>query len=166
MVPAGRKTWGLKNSPSSTEDPMRKNWKSATIPGLLFIIYFSFLGQSRTQSLQTTFPAAQQYAMGDDSFLSPRSAAMGGAFVAVADDASALLSNPAGLGFARKGEVALFSDFGWVDTFQETALLGLPIAGYGGVGLAASYLSFGTLGRHDETGGITPNYYAHRISLP
>jgi|HubBroStandDraft_1064217.scaffolds.fasta_scaffold69776_1 hypothetical protein len=129
-----------------------------------FVFYCGILSFLGAQTSQTILPAAQQYNTMDDSSLSPRAAAMGGAFVAVADDPSALFSNPAGLGSLNRGELALFSDFGWVDTFQETAVMGFPIDRFGGVGLAGSYLSFGSIEGHDETGALTPSYDADRVS--
>jgi hypothetical protein len=144
---------------------MRLNGKWALASALSLFIFCNLSYPLGAQTSQTILPAAQQYNSIDDSTLSPRAAAMGGAFVGVADDASALFSNPAGLGFLNRGEIALYSDFGWTDTFQETAVLGFPINRYGGVGLAGSYLSFGNIDGYDETGTLTTGYDADRASF-
>jgi hypothetical protein len=93
---------------------------------------------------------------------SARSAAMGSAFVAVADDASALFCNPAGLARLQRGEINLTSDLGWAGNLEETATINLPL-GKGGLGFAGSYLSYGTLEGRDELGDLAPNYGADRL---
>ncbi|HJT24508.1 MAG TPA: hypothetical protein VJ873_08010, partial [bacterium] len=84
---------------------------------------------------QTIYSAASQSNSLGNVNDAARSAAMGSAFTGVADDASALLSNPAGLGFLRQGQLFLNSDFWLVGTFQETALAGIPADDLGGFGL-------------------------------
>lgn len=51
-------------------------------------------------------------------YQSPRALGMGNAFVAVANDYSALLYNPAGLAFRENGELNLSFDIGATDAFQ------------------------------------------------
>lgn len=90
---------------------------------------------------------------------------MGSAFTGVADDASALFSNPAGLGFLGQGELFLNSDLWLVGTFQETALAGIPAGGAGGFGLAAQYLDYGSMEGRDSLGSLTANYGANRLGF-
>jgi tetratricopeptide (TPR) repeat protein len=94
-----------------------------------------------------------------------RSAAMGSAFVGVADDASALFINPAGLAFLKQGELFMNSDFWLVDTFQETILLGIPAAPMGGLAIAGEYLNFGNFVGRDDSGSLTNSYGADRLNL-
>lgn len=99
----------------------------------LGLLFFTALSHAD----QTTYPASSQTNSLDNNNEAARSAAMGSAFAGVADDASALFSNPAGLAFLRQGQLFLNSDLWLVGTFQETALVGLPVNGLGGFGFAA-----------------------------
>ncbi len=97
---------------------------------------------------------------------SARAMALGSAFVGVADDASALFANPAGLAWLGKGEISANTNFWLVDTFQESLLLGLPLSPrWGGIGIAASYLDFGTFEGRDAAGSLAPNYGANLLYL-
>lgn len=96
---------------------------------------------------------------------SARVAGMGAAFVGVADDASALFYNPAGLASLTQGEISVHSELGWLGSFQETALLGLPTAYAGGVGFSISYLTFGSLEGRDAVGSLSYNYSADRVAI-
>jgi len=87
---------------------------------------------------------------------------MGSAFTGLADDASSLFSNPAGLATLRRSQITLCSDLGWAGNFEETAVVSLPL-GMGGLGFAGSYLSYGTLEGRDEAGSLAPNYGADRM---
>jgi len=93
-----------------------------------------------------------------------RASAMGSAFVGVADDASALLTNPAGLALVNHGEIAFNSDLWLVNTFQETALAGIGLLPGMGLGLAAHYLDYGTFEGRDELGSLAGTYTASRWS--
>ena len=90
---------------------------------------------------------------------------MGFAFTGIADDASALFINPAGLGLLNQGQVFLNNDFWLVGTFQETALVGFPTADIGGFGLAAHYLDYGQMDGRDELGSVTTSYSADQWGL-
>jgi hypothetical protein len=144
---------------------MLKILRKKTIKFILVSWFFFFGHGLWAQVVQTSYATAGQFNLRDEMDLPPRTAAMGGAFVGVADDASALLFNPAGLSTLNKGEIKLLSDFGWVNTFQETALLGLPLGQWGGIGFAASYLTYGTLEGRDDSGNIAPTYNADAASL-
>ena len=112
----------------------------------------------QAQAVQTNYAPASQFAVVPGDEVSPREAAMGEAFVGVAEDASALLSNPAGLASLGKGQVGLLSRFGWVGSFQETALFAMPMGKWGGLGISASYFSYGSLDGHDAQGNPAPSY--------
>jgi tetratricopeptide (TPR) repeat protein len=109
-------------------------------------------------------PASSQANPLDNSNPFARASAMGSAFVGVADDASALLSNPAGLASLGRGELSLNSDFWLVNTFQESALAGMPLAPGSGLGLAFHYLDYGTFEGRDEMGSLAGSYTASRWS--
>lgn len=114
---------------------------------------------------QTIYSASTQTNPLANTNEAARSAAMGSAFTGVADDASALFSNPAGLGFLGQGQLFLNSDFWLVGTFQETALFGMPTEGLGGFGLAAHYLDYGLMDGRDALGSVTASYSADRLGL-
>jgi len=114
---------------------------------------------------QTVYSASTQTNPLDNTNEAARSAAMGSAFTGVADDATALFSNPAGLGLLNQGQLFLNSDLWLAGVFQETALAGFPIQGAGGFGLAVHYLSYGQMDGRDELGSLTTTYSADRLGL-
>jgi tetratricopeptide (TPR) repeat protein len=83
----------------------------------------------------------------------PRSAAMGDAFVAVADSPYALAVNPAGLDLLFEPELS-FTHNEWDSALgirQETLNFGRR-AGDGGVGFAFNYISYGSFDNRDANG--------------
>lgn len=129
------------------------------------VLFLGLFVQASAQPVQETFPSAGTFDPSGLTVLSARAAAMGSAFTGVADDSSALFSNPAGLAFLSRGEIALLSDLSWVDTFQETAVVGFPVGRWGGVGLAGSYHGYGTLEGRDVLGSLAPSYGADQIEI-
>src|SRR5579872_7367462 len=96
-----------------------------------------------------------------DNALGPaRSAALGSAFVAVADDGAALFWNPAGLGNLGSGEMSLHYQTWIADTNQDTLLMALPMPGLGALGLAANYVNDGSFPGRDATGSPTAAFSA------
>ena len=90
---------------------------------------------------------------------SARSIGMGGAFIAVANDISSLVTNPAGLARAKNHEV-MFSHVNWlVETSYDFLAVGLNLYEYGAVGLMVSTFSSGdmpvrTIQQPDGTGEL------------
>ena len=117
------------------------------------------------QVFQSNSSAIGVYNPLDNTNVPARVAAMGSAFVAVADNGSALFSNPAGLASLSKGEISLLSDFGWVGAFRETATVILPLGPMGGVGLAGGYTDYGSVTGRDEFGALAPSYGAGSLDL-
>lgn len=101
----------------------------------------------------------------DNSLATARSAALGSALVAAADDGSALFWNPAGLAILKSGEISIHHQLWVADTSQDTLLVALPLGPLGGMGLAASYLDFGSFEGRDSTGAPLPPFSADRIGL-
>lgn len=126
---------------------------------------FFLAARSPAQTTQTFYSPAGQLNSLDINNLSARAAALGSAFTGLADDSSALFSNPAGLAWLTKGEITLNSHLGLADTLQETAVLGLATGKWGGFGLACSYLDYGTMEGRDNLGSLAPNYSANRWGL-
>jgi hypothetical protein len=101
----------------------------------------------------------------DNTGGSARAAAMGSAFVAVADDSSAILWNPAGLGELRQGQIGLYHNSWLVNTDQESLAAGLPMGDLGGIGAMVSYMDYGTFPGRDAVGNITPDYTVDRMGF-
>lgn len=145
-----------------------KKWKrplgvlleSAVLWGMLF----GFAPRAGAQTSQTFFSPSGQINSIDYSNYSARTFVFGPAFTAVADDTSALFSNPAGLASLGRGQVALHSYLGLGDAAQETAVVGLPIS-LGGIALAGNYLNYGTFEGRDASGSLLPSYGADRIGF-
>jgi tetratricopeptide (TPR) repeat protein len=141
--------------------PFRKNlFLNGFLSGCVFLIFTGLTMPVSAQPVQTLYPASGQLNPTDNNLLSARASAMGSAFVGVADDASAVLSNPAGLASLRWGEAFFVSDLGWQDAYQETLILGVPMGRWGGFGFAGSYLNFGPIEGRDSLGSPTANYSA------
>lgn len=80
----------------------------------------------------------------------PRALGMGGAFVSVANDATAMFWNVGGIGKLTENEVVLIHTNWILDTSYEYAGLVLPIPGYGTLGLNFTYLNLGEMEQTTE----------------
>ncbi|HNW58229.1 MAG TPA: PorV/PorQ family protein [bacterium] len=85
-----------------------------------------------------------------------RAAGMGEAFVGLADDATAVYYNPAGLGFQKGRELTLMHT-NWLpqlgtDLFYEFGAYRMHFENIGTVGINVTYLNLGTQSRTDESG--------------
>ncbi|MGH7738875.1 MAG: hypothetical protein ACREL1_01895, partial [bacterium] len=98
----------------------------------------------------------------DNPFARP--VALGSAFVGVADDGTALFSNPAGLARLPFSQVLSETDFWLVNSFQQTLLWAFPLAPRWGLGLAGRYLGFETMSGYDAAGTATEDYGAGRLN--
>ncbi len=101
----------------------------------------------------------------ENSGASARAQAMGGAFVGVADDSSALFWNPAGLAGLGKMEMALHHNSWLAGIIQETAVLGMPLGALGGVAASLNYVNYGSLPGYDDNGLRVADYSANRYGL-
>ena len=102
------------------------------------------------------------------SDLSPRALGMGGAFVAVADDAYAASYNPAGLGQLYLPEAAAMYQAGFEDSTLQNLSFGLPLpiegfAGFDKPGLGVSAM-FSDSGRFTYN-PIDPNGNVNTVSM-
>jgi hypothetical protein len=123
------------------------------------------LSQAKAQVSQNNYAAFGRLGTLDHSNFSARASALGTAFVGVSDDASALFSNPAGLGLLSGGEIEASTNLALVDTLEETITWGMPTGGWGGFGIAGTYLNYGTFQGRDEAGSLAPDYSAQRLGL-
>jgi hypothetical protein len=81
-----------------------------------------------------------------------RASGMGGAFAGVANDATAIYWNPAGLGNLTSGALSVMHA-SWLDDINyEWAAYAQPLGGFGVLGVGVQYLSYGTLTKLDSTG--------------
>lgn len=111
-----------------------------------------------SQAAQTTFSAAGNGSPVASQAGTARSVAMGGAFVAVAGDASALVWNPAGLAKVKGPEIGLHHNAWLADVTQESLLYAMPLGEWGGFGVGGHYANWGTFERRDNTGAVTGTY--------
>ncbi len=130
------------------------------IGALLLVFLFTTGGRAG----EVVSPPAGQYLPSEDTGLPARTVILGAAFAGVADDASALFLNPAGLGELNFSQISVTSDFGDLEAFRETGLLGWRLAPGLGMGLSGAYLGFGSLEGRDEFGNPTGGYGADQIS--
>lgn len=128
----------------------------------LFVV-LGVLGVLVVQSLagclaQTVTGTAALAAPLDNLEGSARDLGLGSAFVGVADDASALFFNPAGLSALRNPEVALHHNSYLAGTFQETLAAAFPAASAGGLAFALDYVGWGSLDLRDSLGVSQGSY--------
>jgi tetratricopeptide (TPR) repeat protein len=139
----------------------RKTFLSISVVSFSLLLNFA----NRMEGAETVYPLSSQSNSLGNTNVFARPAALGSAFVGIADDDSALFINPAGLAFLRQGELSLNSDFWLAGTFQETILTAIPTAHLGGFGFAGHYLDYGTFEGRDESGSLTNNYSADQIGV-
>ncbi|MEW6049643.1 MAG: PorV/PorQ family protein [Candidatus Zixiibacteriota bacterium] len=89
------------------------------------------------------------------------SAAMGGAYSAVAEGAGACFTNPAGLAATTRPEV-LLSHFSWYQSLNlEHGSVALPLTNRLVLGGAITFLSYGSMEGYDRDGAPTGNISAY-----
>lgn len=98
-----------------------------------------------------------------------RSAGMGEAFVSMADDASAVFWNPAGLAYQYNKQIT-FMHANWLpgltdDLFYEFLAYRMSIEGVGTVGLNVVYLDLGEQQRTDEQGNLLEKFSSNEFAI-
>jgi hypothetical protein len=83
---------------------------------------------------------------------SARVDALGGAFVGLSDDPSALFYNSAGLSQLKAASLSINHNSYLAGSFEETLLFGLPAGSLGGFAGALQYVSWGDLDERDANG--------------
>ena len=96
---------------------------------------------------------------------SARPVGMGESFTAVADDASALFYNPAGLAWLPRAEVSAMHLNYLLDATDEAAAFASPISRTGGFGMNVGFLNFGQFDRRDSLGVQTGSYNARDLTV-
>ena len=140
--------------------------KSRWLIPQIFLILLCLFPAAGSPAVESIYPGSDQSNTLDNTNPSARASALGSSFVTMDDDAAVLFTNPAGLAYLKRGQLAVNSHFWLVDTFQETLLLGIPgPAAWGGFGLAGSYLGYGTFEGRDDIGSLAPTYSADRLLL-
>ncbi len=111
-----------------------------------------------TASIQNPFESSEA---------SARSMGMGGAFVGVADDSSALFFNPAGLGNLRGIDLAVDHQIGLAGITEDLLILGLPLGQGYGLGISGQFVNYGSFdGRTaDGTPTASPTAYQAGFAL-
>jgi hypothetical protein len=129
----------------------------------LFAFSLIFTPALRADS-EAYFPARQAQAL-DQAGGGARAMALGSAFVAVADDSSAMQWNPAGLASARRTEIGLHHNSWLVGINQESSDLAVPMGTWGGLGLSENFIDYGSVDGRDESGNLTQPVRAQRAGL-
>jgi hypothetical protein len=97
--------------------------------------------------------------------LGGRAVAMGGAFVGLADDATAIYWNPAGLASVSSTELS-FMHLAWLqDVYYEYFAVAQPIKKWAVFGWSISYLHMGQLKGRDEDGQPTSDFTASDMAI-
>jgi hypothetical protein len=97
--------------------------------------------------------------------LGGRAVAMGGAFASLADDATAIYWNPAGLANLSTAELG-FTHLAWFqDISYEFFVHAQPIRKWGVVGWSLAYLHMGELEGRDENGNPTSEFSASGMAV-
>jgi outer membrane protein OmpA-like peptidoglycan-associated protein len=109
---------------------------------LLFLTFTGFVirGQAAQNNLAPLSQAAPWLSLPMDA----RSAGMGNAFGAIADDVSTLDINPAGLPLLSGPQILLMHNQWFQDVAMERGVFGMPL-GNGGLGFSFDYLNYGSI---------------------
>ncbi len=94
-----------------------------------------------------------------------RAVAMGESFVALADDATAVYWNAAGLGQLSEHQITFLHHSYVQGCSYETVFYVNPLRGGSGLGFSASYLDYGPFERRDESGQLTGQYNPNDLAL-
>ncbi len=97
--------------------------------------------------------------------LGARAVAMGGAFVGLADDVTAIHWNPAGLAGTSGTELCFMHQSLFQDISYEYLACAQPIAGRGVLGAGVAYLHMGELKGRDELGEPTSEFGASDVAV-
>ncbi len=89
-----------------------------------------------------------------------RAIAMGESYTALADDASSLYWNPAGLALLNQSQATFTHNRNIQDTTYNHLSVATPLES-GGLGASLTHLSFGTIPGYDNSGNATGNVSAH-----
>lgn len=117
-------------------------------------LHAAFLGAAL---LMTVGARAGNYSVGSQAAPwlnldeSARTAAMGGASVALAEGVNTLSVNPAGLGNLVRQQVSLTQNFYVQDTDLERVAYGLGLPGAGGLAAALNYMDYGSIAAYEVT---------------
>ena len=116
-------------------------------------------------AVQTTYFPAQQAQSLDNAGVGARAMALGSAFIAVADDSTAMDWNPAGLAHLSSDVVGLHHNAWLGGITQDTLGLGLKTDHWGGVELGVNYVDDGSFDSRDSSGNLIGQFSANRIGL-
>ena len=131
----------------------------------LLILYLLSASAASAASLSSTyFPATQVNAL-DNAGGGARAMALGSAFVAVADDSSAQLWNPAGLMRVPRTQVGFHHNAWLAGITQDDLNLVVRSQSYGAWGLSQDYVDEGSYDARDSNGAVTGGFSANRIGL-
>src|SRR3954465_12158643 len=126
----------------------------------ILLLWFQ-VGLLRADSM-VLMPASQVFGL-DNASGSARAQAMGSASVALAGDASAVFTNPAGLAGVGVTELSAHHNAWLVDTWQESAVLGLPLGRGTGMAIFGNYVDYGNFEGRDASGNPTFPFKAYRL---
>lgn len=125
-----------------------------TIP-LLWLFLTLIFCAVRGQAAQTNLAPLSQAAPWLSLPMDARSAGMGNAFGAIADDVSTLDINPAGLPLLSGPQILLMHNQWFQDVTMERGAFGMPL-GTGGLGFSFDYLNYGSIDGFTLNGSNLP----------
>ncbi len=138
-----------------------------------FLQYFASLVGAFVLGLGLAFPANAQLGESTALFLriepDSRSAGMGNAGVAVADNANAIFWNPAGLAFQRNTQVGI-THANWLPEFDaglfyEYLVGTYHVDGVGTFGGSVTYMNLGEIERRDPDGNSLGTFSSYELAV-
>jgi hypothetical protein len=130
------------------------------ITSTLGLVFLALFVQTRlpaaeviTSAASLAFPAIQDAG-------SARAIALGSTYVGIAEGSATLPWNPAGLAELCTSEFSVNHNSTVEGSFQESALLGVPLGHSSGLGASFSFADNGTFEGRDENGNVDSTYEA------
>ncbi len=146
-------------------DPISQDGLSALkSPPLLLILLIFWISLPLGSQAQEIFSGASPAFPSLSAAPGARPVAMGESFTAVADDASALFFNPAGLAWLDQAQLSVMHVNYLGGALYETAAFATPFSNRFGFGLHVGFLNYGDFDRRNETGALLGDFTARDLS--
>jgi hypothetical protein len=137
--------------------------RTRTVSGALLLA--SFFAAALAVADETVLPAASAAAPIQSQGLAARPVSLGGAFVGIADDASSLYWNPAGIATSDQGDISLHHNTYLLDGSQDSLTMALPLSTGSAIGLGVDWVNYGSFTDRDANGFALGQSAADDLSL-